>query len=234
MTTSLAMAMITEASCPHAREQVIAGTDPLDAALGIDDLYRLDPAAVEAFRVRFTRAAVDHHRARNPHFDRYCDRARFSSARLEREADLALVPVLPSAIFKRRVELVQSSGTVAPVIHTTSSGTQGTISVIPRDDVTLMRFFATVSIGHREVLGVEAFERQFFNLSPSARDAPESSSRRGRTCGTTSCSSTSCSPMSRRSGQGRASASSGRRRCSSILRSTSSSTAGCRFRPTRS
>jgi long-chain-fatty-acid---luciferin-component ligase len=167
------MAMITEASCQPEREQVVAGTDPLDAALGIDDLYRLDPAAVETFRVRFTRAAVDHHRARNPHYDRYCDRAKFSSARLEREADLALVPVLPSAIFKRRVELVQSSGTVAPVIHTTSSGTQGTLSVIPRDDVTLMRFFSTVSIGHREVLGIEAFERQFFNLSPSARDAPD-------------------------------------------------------------
>jgi len=156
----------------QSHERVIGGMDPLDAALGEDAIYGMRPPAVEEFRLRFIRRAVDHHRRTNDHFNRYCERARFSVDQLQQEADLARVPLLPSSLFKRHVGLVQSREVQEPVVHTTSSGTQGSISVIPRDDVTLMRFFSTVSIGTREILGIETFERFMFNLSPPAREAP--------------------------------------------------------------
>lgn len=148
--------------------------DPLDTFLGTDDVFRLgDGHAIDDVRLRFMRKAVDHHRHGNPAYDRYCQRAGFDSRRLTCAADLAAVPLLATGLFKRGEAAVRTGPKALDIIMTTSSGTMGTKSIVPRDDVTLKRFFASVAIGKREILGVETFDRQVFNLTPATADAPD-------------------------------------------------------------
>lgn len=150
----------------------ISTIDPIDALLAREDLYALNPAAVTELRIQYLREAVAYHRQHNPSFERYCTRLAFDEHNLRSEADLARIPLLPTGLFKRHPELLRSQSADAAIIATTSSGTKGTVSVVPRDDVTLMRFFASIAIGNREVLEVESFDRTIFNIGPSVRDAP--------------------------------------------------------------
>lgn len=149
--------------------------DPLDEMLGTDDLCRIgnaDEGVIQDLRLRFTRSSVAYHRNFNPAYDAYCKRSGFSDLQLVDFSSLATVPLLPTGVFKRSEDVVATNFGDSPVISTTSSGTLGTVSVVPRDDITLKRFFASVAIGKREVLGVEAFDRQVFSLTPSTKDAP--------------------------------------------------------------
>ncbi|HVQ09440.1 MAG TPA: hypothetical protein VMS43_13490 [Allosphingosinicella sp.] len=157
------------------QERVIEDIDPLDAMLGTDDIYQLgnqDVAAIDDLRLNFTRRAVDHHRQHNSAYDQYCERLGFKNDRLSSAAELATIPLLSTGLFKRGDQTVRTGSGADQIILTTSSGTLGTVSVVPRDDVTLKRFFASVAIGKREVLGVETFDRQVFDLTPATRDAP--------------------------------------------------------------
>jgi long-chain-fatty-acid---luciferin-component ligase len=148
-----------------AGEARLAAVEPLDALLSGDGLYALGPDAADELRLAHLRAAVDHHRAANPHYDRLCHRRGFGAHQLRTVADLAAVPLLPTSAFKRAGSPV-ASATASPVVATTSSGTQGTVSVVPRDDETLMRFFASISAGARELLGLEHLDARLFNLGP--------------------------------------------------------------------
>jgi long-chain-fatty-acid---luciferin-component ligase len=147
--------------------------DPIDAWLGHDDLYALPPNAVADIRIEFLRAAVTHHRKHNPHYDRYCTVQGFDHQnQLQAVADLERIPLLPCAVFKRNQDRIRTGGVATEAVDTRSSGTQGTLSIVPRDNGTLMRFFASVAIGHRELFGVEGFDRPVFSIGPPTSAAP--------------------------------------------------------------
>ncbi len=158
-----------------ATERVLDSLDPIDAALGTDHIYGSGGKRshlTDEMRLSFTVRAIEHHRNHNVLFDRYCEKVGFSTQKIGSDSDLAVVPLLPTGLFKRHPSVVLSGGVSEPIIPTTSSGTHGTISTVPRDDVTIMRFFSSVAIGKRELLGVETFDRQVFNLTPSSREFP--------------------------------------------------------------
>jgi long-chain-fatty-acid---luciferin-component ligase len=160
---------------PVGSQRTAPALEPLDVWLAHDDLYALPPSLVTDIRVEFLRAAVEHHRNHNPHYDRYCAVQDFGDdVRLESVADLEKIPLLPCAVFKRNrgADRIRTGGSTVGLIETTSSGTQGTVSVVPRDDTTLMRFFASVAIGNRELFGVEGFDRSVLSLGPRTSDAP--------------------------------------------------------------
>jgi long-chain-fatty-acid---luciferin-component ligase len=146
--------------------------DPLDALLGRDDLYALSPAQAEEVQMRFLRRAVAYHRDQNPAFDRLCALNGADPHGIDAPADLQRIPLLPAGVFKRHSAQVRARTPCGLVTETRSSGTRGTVSVVPRDDVTLMRFFASVAIGKREVVGAETFDRHVMHLGPLAREAP--------------------------------------------------------------
>lgn len=165
---------MTTATLPSYTESAIIG--PMDKLLATDNLYRPDAAIHKQrcmLRVELIRCAVDLHRENNPSYDMYCDKKGFRSSHLETEADLGMVPLLASGLFKRKSLELSSLTSDCSARKTTSSGTQGTVSVVPRDDLTIMRFFSSVAIGKREVLGVETFDRQVINLTPHTHEVPD-------------------------------------------------------------
>jgi len=136
----------------------------LDAWLSQTDVFREGPDA--QVRAAFLREAVTHHLQHNPAYARYA--AGFDPATLAPDT-LDTIPLLPSGVFKRATEQVRTGD--AEVVLTTSSGTQGTLSQVPRDDTTLMRFFASVTAATHELLDVEHSETVVHNVGPRVEES---------------------------------------------------------------
>lgn len=145
-------------------------TEPIDAILGQEDAFRAGPAWHGITPGELIWQAVRRHRETNPGYDRYCARRELPDDP-DPDTPLSQVPLLPTVLFKRGPATVSSGGR-PPVIDTTSSGTLGTVSTVPRCDTTLMRFFGSVAVGSREVLGSETFDQAVFHIGPSIRDDP--------------------------------------------------------------
>jgi long-chain-fatty-acid---luciferin-component ligase len=148
--------------------------DPIDQLLSMTDVYRMAPEQVDVVRSAEIRRAVAFHVAHQSRYAAYCARMGFQPSMIAGPHDLWRVPLLPSALFKRgdaSLRTRPSSSQPESVLETTSSGTQGSVSVVPRDNVTLMRFFASVSSGVRDVLGVDDFAMPVFNLGPAPDEA---------------------------------------------------------------
>jgi len=146
-------------------------TEPVDALLATEDVYLISPAEAGRLRVDLMRYSIAQQRRGNAAYDSYCRARGFSEDTLGTEDDLARVPLLPSALFKRASGVVSSLAT-GPVLATTSSGTQGTVSTVPRCDVTLLRFFASVAAGNRELLGHERLDQRVLHVGPTMAGAP--------------------------------------------------------------
>jgi long-chain-fatty-acid---luciferin-component ligase len=148
-------------------ERPVGSISELDSLLGSDGLFHLESAEAVGIRVRHVRDAVALHLDRNSRYREYAARCDFDLDSPDAARGTSLldaVPLLPTSVFKRPLEHVRTGDD--PVITTTSSGTLGTISRVPRDDVTLMRFYATVTAGIRGVLGVEDSTTPVLNLLP--------------------------------------------------------------------
>lgn len=138
----------------------------LDTLLSSSEVMSLPPDYVADLRLRHIRTAVEWHIDRNPRYARYCETSEFAATDLSSLPDLGKVPLLPSALFKRGADVVSSTPADSDVLNTTSSGTKGTVSVVPRDDHTLNRFFATLGLGTREILNQERSDLRVFNIGP--------------------------------------------------------------------
>jgi long-chain-fatty-acid---luciferin-component ligase len=138
--------------------------DELDALLSTTDVF-LSPPDPER-RARLLRQAVAHHLDHNPAFARFAGDLDPQSVQPD---TLGALPLLPSGVFKRAADLVRTGE--APVVHTSSSGTLGTVSRVPRDDTTLMRFFASVSAATHDLLDVEHTETTVHNLGPRVEES---------------------------------------------------------------
>ncbi len=143
-----------------------ADVGELDVLLASSNISTMTAAQADEVRLRHIRAAVAWHIERNEGYRRFCAGRGFSADQLRRTEDLGRVPLLPAALFKRGAAVVASVPADTAVLDTTSSGTQGTVSVVPRDDLTLNRFFATLGIGTYEVLDQQRSELKVFNLGP--------------------------------------------------------------------
>jgi long-chain-fatty-acid---luciferin-component ligase len=135
-------------------------------------LYAMPEPDQQRLCLSLTREALEHHLENNRAFRAYCQRNAFDASALGSPEDLARLPLLPSSLFKAKPDLVRSTREPTQVVLTTSSGTQGRISTVPRDDVTLMRFFAAISAAVREMLKLENQEARFFNLAPPTAEDP--------------------------------------------------------------
>lgn len=152
--------------------------NPLDELLSTAEVYHLPPSEVEAVRAREIGRAVAYHAEHNDGYGAYCERAGFSPGDVAEVGQLDGVPLLPSALFKTAAKELLTTGPApggsvggGAILETTSSGTKGAVSLVPRDDVTLMRFFASISAGVRDVGGVEDFAMRLHNLGPSPQEA---------------------------------------------------------------
>lgn len=142
--------------------------DDLDAWLSADRVFFEDPKAAQEQMVHHLHQSLAVHLDTNPAY------ARFAGARGFRLGNLTLdtiddIPLVPSGLFKRAAATLRSGHD--PVITSTSSGTRGTVSRVPRDNRTVMRFFASVTAGVRDLLGIQHSETFVHNVGPTARES---------------------------------------------------------------
>lgn len=142
----------------------------LDRFVGEEGCFAPPPAEAARLRLGFVRDAVAWHLDDRSPYAAYAVRRGFDLGVLDRPEGLADVPLLPSALFKRAgVDLVHPAA--ADVLWTTSSGTRGSISRIPRDDTTLRRFFASIGNLTSEMADVQTPDVRVFNLGPQTDEA---------------------------------------------------------------
>lgn len=132
---------------------------------GAEDIASPEEAAER--RVGWIRSAVEHHISTNDFYAALAARMNFSPSQLNGPGDLARVPTLSSALFKRKTVCSTALEEAQPC---TSSGTRGTKSVVWRDQQTLERFVGSVTHGIGRFFG-DSEARRGFVIGPSTDEA---------------------------------------------------------------
>lgn len=128
-----------------------------------------DGAAQARLRSELTRRALQRHCDTNPEFARFVDLLSHAA----RDIGTPVLPLLPSSLFKRRSLSLASVREESVVKHCTSSGTTGqSVSIVPRDETTLLNFFSSIQCSVPEYFGIDRSGGHFgIVLGPSAEEA---------------------------------------------------------------
>ncbi|WP_054693047.1 LuxE/PaaK family acyltransferase [Syntrophomonas palmitatica] len=124
-------------------------------------------AARESLQKNLLVEAFYLHYNQNDIYKRYCRSLGYGLQAAE--TDPYTIPLLPSTIFKKlKIRTLSGEATVKKCI---SSGTQGSISVIERDNTTLERFLGSVQNTSDNVYGTE--DAVALNLGPGIEEAKD-------------------------------------------------------------
>jgi long-chain-fatty-acid---luciferin-component ligase len=149
-------------------QQREASVTSLDAWLSSEDVFLQPYAEGRSELVRHLRESLVRHQESNPAFAAFLDRLGLEPGKLTEET-LDDLPYVPSALFKNSPELVRTES--ADGLYTTSSGTKGSISRVYRDNVTIERFFGTITASVRELLAIQDSETRTYNLGPVVEES---------------------------------------------------------------
>jgi long-chain-fatty-acid---luciferin-component ligase len=140
-----------------------ANYDSLDQMLyeGTDS-YRGDWAAQ---RFDWVLEALDHHLVHSQPYKRLAQGMGFRISDLEESRNLDLIPLLSSGSFKQNLFGIETN-----VMRCASSGTMGSISVVPRDARTIERFIGSIAHGMKEFFDQTERQRGFI-LGPRPEEA---------------------------------------------------------------
>ena len=112
---------------------------------------------------------ISHHIETNSYYGALAANRSFTPTQITATGSLADVPLLPAALYKhRRVE----SATRGGVQLTRSSGTQGSVSIVARDQPTLERFVGSVLFGVRDLFDIPEAREVLFS-GPHANEADD-------------------------------------------------------------
>ena len=155
---------------PTTAKQSSEDVGELDQIIAEEGIFKRTASNVSTLRRQLIGDALAWHLKNNSPYGQYAARRNFDAAELDELDGLDRVPVFPSAILKRPgVSVVHP--TITDFLWTTSSGTKGSVSRIPRDDLTLRRFFAAVGNLSNEMLKIENTSIRVFNLGPNVAEA---------------------------------------------------------------
>lgn len=144
----------------------------IDNFIAREEIFSVSYDECASQRLRALEESISHHYENNQGYRKFCSVRNFSPIDFCKLDDCPIVPLIPSSLFKLRGLISPTIvGSDSSILETTSSGTKGAISIVPRDDDTLMRFFATVTSGVREVLEISNYSMPVFNLGPSVEEA---------------------------------------------------------------
>ena len=141
----------------------------LDRLVFSADPYALPAARQDELRLGLVRSAVERQLELCPPYAAFAARAGFSPEVLREPADLALVPQLPTGLFKRTE--VRSVPRREIAKRCVSSGTRGRQSVVWRDRITLERLLGSVRVGIGFVSKWFEDEVEILNLGPPSEEA---------------------------------------------------------------
>jgi len=106
--------------------------------------------------------------ANNKNYSDYCKTNGVSEENVSENIDS--IPLIPAVVFKKNYFLAQTSKN-DDILITTSSGTKGSISQVPRDNQTLMRFYSTINSGLQDVFNYKQTNFEFLCLTPPSNEA---------------------------------------------------------------
>lgn len=141
----------------------ISHIENIDEFLTLNKIYQVDFNTIVEYRKKFIMESVKYFLENNQFYKKYCDSLGVSLK--EMENDLNVIPKIPSSVFKKATNLLQVNGKQDTYIST-SSGTQGTLSKVPRNSTTMMRLFSSMFAGIHEVMGIKNVDTQLMVLSP--------------------------------------------------------------------
>ena len=114
----------------------------LDRAVFRDDALAMEEDQAAARRTEWIRDALAFHLDHCELFRIFAERVGFTIEQIQDRTDLVCVPQIPTAAFKRvRVESLSGK----KVEQFTSSGTQGVVSIVNRDERTLARLLGSIN-----------------------------------------------------------------------------------------
>jgi long-chain-fatty-acid---luciferin-component ligase len=130
---------------------------------GEDDPYRWDQDKIRAFQSRIFTEAFSHHFANCKQYQRYCAIEGVKPESLTLPDDIVKVPLIPASMFKEQTITSVDRDDVAKVCR--SSGTQGVISRVHRDNSSLERFVGSIRLSAEQLLDLRV-RAHVFNLGP--------------------------------------------------------------------
>ena len=155
------------ATCPtpiHRPATYVGAQAPVETILyGEDDPYRWDESRRRSFQARVFTESFAFHYANCQSYQRYCAVDGVSPATLTMPEDIVRIPLIPASMFKEQI--IQSVGADAIAKVCRSSGTQGSVSRVPRDGTSLERFVGSIRLS-AEMLLVLRVRAHVFNLGP--------------------------------------------------------------------
>ena len=126
---------------------------------------------VETARNATLHRALEFHLARNDEYRAYARSFGLDPA-APGEWAIEDIPLLPSSLFKRPGLKLGSVPSAEIVKHCTSSGTGGSISVVPRDEDTLTHFLGSLSSAQSSLFGLDRIgNHKAFVLGPAPEAA---------------------------------------------------------------
>lgn len=164
------MASSTQSNSKSTTSSSVEELSLIDRLVSEEGMFLIPPEQAAGLRLRCLHEALAWHLDPESPYGRYAERQGFSLPKLQEPGGLNAVPLLPSALFKRRGVSV-AHPRAGDILWTTSSGTQGGLSQIPRDDTTLRRFFSSIAILTKSVLEVENPDADLLALGPPADEA---------------------------------------------------------------
>ncbi|MBI1925491.1 hypothetical protein HYR99_14715 [Candidatus Poribacteria bacterium] len=114
--------------------------------------------------------SFSHHYMRCAAYRRLCEIEQFTPKQLRAWSSLARIPLVPSSVFKHRLLHTCPEREIIKVCL--SSGTQGSQSRVPRDQITLERFLGTTQT-LVDLMLHPTDEAQVFNLGPDTDEAKD-------------------------------------------------------------
>lgn len=130
-----------------------------------EDVFEWSDQRRNEFQRKYIAEAFTWHFERNSQYRSYCEALGVRSSNV---SSLSSIPLLPAAAFK--AGLLPSAPENEIVKPCTSSGTRGSRSVVPRDELTLERLLASVQKGCDHLLHLRP-DAQLFVLGPDTEEA---------------------------------------------------------------
>nr|WP_248843267.1 hypothetical protein [Streptomyces virginiae] len=130
--------------------------------------YSRDREKVVNTRTKLLRESLAFHLKNNAAYARYAA----SMGVHDDSVPISQIPLIPSSLFKRTDVSLASIPEREVEKFCTSSGTSGSISVVPRDEPTLLRFLGSISSSISDLFGIErAGNYRAIVLGPTADQA---------------------------------------------------------------
>ncbi|MCL2311021.1 MAG: hypothetical protein FWC41_00820 [Firmicutes bacterium] len=121
----------------------------IDDLLSVENIFSWNYEKISLLRNQCILNRVRQLISENKYYKQYCKQKNITIEMMENYINYT--PKLPSSIFKKHSRYVDENNRENTYL-TTSSGTQGTLSKIPRDSVTMMRIYSSIFAGVLEIL----------------------------------------------------------------------------------